>query len=338
MRLYRLDSFGDDLAGLSLHHEPAPQPGPGEVLVRMGAVSLNYRDLIVARGKHPNVSPGTIPVSDGTGEVMAIGERVYRVKPGDRVVASFNQTWLAGPAEADSLRGMLGGFVDGLLAEQVVLDQHGLVKLPDALTFEQGATLPCAGVTAWSALTCGPPLRPGQTLLVQGTGGVSIFALQLGVLFGARVVAITSSDAKAEQLHKLGATHVINYSETPQWGRRVRALTGDVGVDRIVEVGGPSTLEESLSCTAMGAQVALVGHVGGLGATINPRLLMMNQLSTHAVAVGSRAALVQLVNAVEVGDLNPVIDRVFSFEEAATAYRYLDGRKHVGKVVIRIAL
>jgi NADPH:quinone reductase-like Zn-dependent oxidoreductase len=334
MKAYHLDGFGDDLASLRLRNDPMPEPARGQVVLRMHAAALNYRDLLVARGQHPGVRPGVIPVSDGAGEVVAVGDGVYRVKVGDRVVPAFNQTWLSGPVEPDMLRGMLGGFVDGVLAQYVLLDQQGLVPLADFLTYEEAATLPCAAVTAWSSLNCGAPLRPGQTVLVQGSGGVSIFALQLAKLFGARVIATTSSPEKAERLRSLGAESVVNYVETPQWGAAVRELTGGRGVNRIIEVGGPGTLEQSLGCAAMGAQVALVGFVGGLGAMINPRLLMTGQISTFSVAVGSRADLANLLAAIEAARLRPVIDRVFDFEEAVQAYRHLDSRSHFGKVVI----
>jgi NADPH:quinone reductase-like Zn-dependent oxidoreductase len=189
-----------------------PVPGHGQVVVRVHAAALNYRDLIVARGKHPGVPPGVIPLSDGAGEVTAIGAGVYRVKIGERVIPSYNQTWLSGPPEPDSVRGMLGGFVDGVLAQCVLLDQQGLVPMPDYLSFEEAASLPCAAVTAWSALTCGNALRPGQSVLVQGSGGVSIFALQLAKLFGARVIATTYSAEKAERLRALGAEQVESAS------------------------------------------------------------------------------------------------------------------------------
>ena len=208
--------------------------------------------------------------------------------------------------------------------------------MPPYLSFEEAATLPCAAVTAWSALTCGTALRPGQTVLVQGSGGVSIFALQLARLFGARVIATTSSGEKAERLRALGAEQVVNYAETPEWGAAVRALTGGKGVDRVVEVGGPGTLAQSLACAARGAQITLVGYVGGLGDTINPRLLMTGQVSTHSVSVGSRADLINLLAAIQVAQLRPVIDQIFAFERAADGFRYLAARKHFGKVIIAI--
>ncbi|NGY04018.1 NAD(P)-dependent alcohol dehydrogenase [Solimonas terrae] len=336
MKAYHFDSFNDALAGLRLRDDPMPVPGPGEVVVRMRATSLNYRDLLAAAGQLPGVRPGLIPLSDGAGEVVAIGDGVHRVGPGDRVVAAFNQSWIAGRPELEFMRDMLGGTVDGVLAEYVKLDQQGLERVPDYLSHEEAASLPCAAVTAWSALHCGLPLLPGHTVLVQGSGGVSIFALQLAKSFGCRVIATTSSDAKAVRLRALGADAVVNYRETPEWGAAVRALTGGRGVDRIVEVGGPGTLEQSISCTAFNSQIALVGFVGGLGATINPRLLMRSGLSTHSIAVGSRGDLARLLAAMDATRLRPVIDRVFAFAQATDAYRHLQAQQHLGKVVISV--
>jgi NADPH:quinone reductase-like Zn-dependent oxidoreductase len=336
MKAYHLDAFNDGLAGLKLREDPMPSPAPGQVVVRIRATSLNYRDLLVSWGQLPGLKPGLIPLSDGAGEVVAVGENVYRVKVGDRVVSSFHQTWLAGPPQPEFMRGMLGGGVDGVLAEYVLLDQQGVVRLPDYLTYEEGATLPCAAVTAWTALTCGTPLLAGHTVLVQGSGGVSIFALQIAKLFGCRVIATTSSEEKAERLRKLGAQSVVNYVEHPNWSTVVRSLTSGCGVDRVIEVGGPGTLEQSLSCAGYGAQIALVGYVGGLGAQINPRLLMQGGVSTHAIAVGSRQNLVNLLAAAEPAQLRPVIDRVFPFSQTVAAYRHLEARGHFGKVVIAL--
>jgi NADPH:quinone reductase-like Zn-dependent oxidoreductase len=336
MKAYHFDAFNDGLASLKLREDPMPSPGAGQVVVRIRATSLNYRDLLVASGQLPGVRPGLIPLSDGAGEIVAAGDDVYRVKVGDRVVPSFHQTWYSGPPQPEFMRGMLGGTVDGLLCEYVMLDQQGVVRLPDYLNYEEGATLPCAAVTAWSSLNCGAPLLAGQTVLVQGTGGVSIFALQLAKLSGCRVIATTSSEEKAERLRKLGAQGVVNYVDNPNWSALVRELTGGRGVDRVVEVGGPGTLEQSLGCTAFGAQVALVGYVGGLGAQINPRLLMRGGLSTHAIAVGSRADLANLLAAMEAAQLRPVIDSAFPFFQAANAYRHLEARGHFGKVVIAL--
>jgi NADPH:quinone reductase-like Zn-dependent oxidoreductase len=333
MKAYRLDAFNDGFASLNLREQPIPLPARGQIVVRIKAASLNYRDLVVAWGQHPGTKPGLIPLSDGAGEVVAVGEAVHRVKPGDRVIPGFHQTWISGPVEPEFMRGMLGGGIDGVLAEYVLLDQQGVVRLPEYLSYEEAATFPCAAVTAWSALTCGVPLLAGQSVLVQGTGGVSIFALQFARLFGCRVIATTSSQAKAERLRELGAEGVVNYKKTPNWGAAVRELAGR-GVDRVVEVGGPGTLEQSLAATAYRAQVALIGYVGGLGAQINPRLLQRGQLSTHSIIVGSRADLSNALAAAEAAKLRPVIDRVFSFLQALDAYRYFEGRRHFGKVVI----
>ncbi|HEY9546446.1 MAG TPA: NAD(P)-dependent alcohol dehydrogenase [Solimonas sp.] len=336
MKAYHFDAFNDDLASLTLHDDPVPTPGPGQIVVRMRATSLNYRDLLAAAGQLPGVRPGLVPLSDGAGEIVAVGAGVQRVKAGDRVVAAFNQSWIAGRPEAEFMRGMLGGDVDGVLAQYVLLDQHGVVRIPDSLGFEAAATLPCAAVTAWSALHCGLPLLAGQTVLVQGSGGVSIFALQLARSFGCRVIATTSSDEKAARLRELGADATVNYRQHPQWSDVVRELTDGRGVDRIVEVGGPGTLEQSIACVAFNAQIALVGFVGGLGAQINPRLMMRSGLSTHSIAVGNRGDLEKLLAAMGITQLQPVIDRVFPFSRAVEAYRYLQAQAHLGKVVITV--
>jgi len=336
MQAYHLDALDGALQSLRRREHPVPAPRAGQVLLRMRAASLNYRDLLALRGELPGVQPGRIPLSDGAGEVAAVGEGVQRVRVGDRVVPAFNQSWIAGRPEMEFMRGMLGGDVDGVLAQYVVLDQQGVVRIPDGLDFQQAATLPCAAVTAWSALHCGLPLLPGQTVLVQGTGGVSIFALQLAKAMACRVIATTSSDEKAERLRALGADAVVNYQRHPQWSAQVRELSGGRGVDRVVEVGGPSTLEQSIACAAFNAQIALVGFVGGLGATLNPRLLMRGGLSTHSVAVGNRGDLERLLMAIDTMRLQPVIDRVFAFAEAPEAFRHLEGRGHFGKIVITV--
>lgn len=305
----------------------------------MRAGALNYRDLLVAWGRYPSrpgPKPGVVPLSDGAGEVVSVGPGVRRVAVGDRVAPSFFQRWLSGPPEPDFMGSDLGAGIDGLLAEEVVLDEEGVVKLPDYLSYEEGATLACAGVTAWTSLMRGRQLTPGQTVLVQGTGGVSIFALQIAKLFGARVIGTTSSPQKAARLRDLGADEVIDYVQNPQWGRLVRDMTGGRGVDRIVEVGGPQTFQQSLECAAMGAQIAVVGFVGGVAGQINPVQLMGGHISTLGIGVGSRADLVHLLEAMKLAQMRPVIDRIFPFDEAVGAFRHLEGQRHVGKVVIAI--
>lgn len=336
---YVIDRFGDT-DGLRLVDRPTPRPGPGEVVVRIHSTSLNYRDLIVLRGQYPGaatqLASGLVPLSDGAGEIVEIGERVNRVSVGDRVAPIFNQHWFGGPLKGARLGGDLGGAIDGVLARHVVLGQEGVVRLPDYLSYDEAAALPCAAVTAWSSLMCGTPLQPGETVLVQGTGGVSIFALQFARLFGARVIATTSSAARAERLTALGADAVIDYVKTPEWGAAARELTDGQGVDRIVEVGGAGTFQQTLACARRGGQIATVGLVSGMEGMINPLQILLGQVSVHGIAVGSRDQFEQMLDAMAVARLRPVVDRVFPFAQAADAYRHLEGRRHVGKVVVAV--
>ncbi len=336
MRLYRLPTHTgiDDLA---LVEAPEPRPGRGQVLVRMRAASLNFRDLSVASGKYmlSKLPPDLVPLSDGAGEVVEIGEGVTRVKVGDRVAGIFMQTWLGGEREPAQLDSALGGAVDGVLAEHVVFDAEGLVHIPAHLSFEQAATLPCAAVTAWNALYGLQPLQPGQTVLVLGTGGVSIFALQLAHAAGARVIATSSSDEKLERARALGASDGVNYKAVPEWQEAVRALTGGRGVDHVVEVGGPGTLARSLGAARAGGVVSLIGVL--TRGQIDPLVIFGSGAIVRPIYVGSRQMFEAMNRAIALHRIEPVIDRVFPFEAAPEAYRHLKGATHVGKVVIAIA-
>ena len=334
MWIYRLPKTGliDDL---TLDQADTPRPGPGQVLVRMRAFSLNFRDLMVVTGRYGrgSVPPGLVPLSDGAGEVVEVGAGVTRVAPGDRVAGIFMQSWLGGEIAEDHAASALGGSIDGVLAEYVVLDQQGLVILPSHLSFEQGATLPCAAVTAWNALHGQRPLRPGQSVLVLGTGGVSIFALQLAHAAGARVIATSSSDAKLERARGLGASDLINYRQVPEWHERVLALTGNRGVDHVVEVGGAGTLARSLMASRVGGAVHLIGLLSG-AAEIDPMAILRRSVTLRGVYVGSREMFEDLNRAVAWHRLAPVIDRVFARDEVLAAYRHLAAQAHFGKVVI----
>lgn len=327
------------IAGLELVEREAPRPGPGEVLVEMKAWSLNYRDLAMPRGGYPGNdkvlrAPPLVPVSDGAGEVVAVGPGVRRLAVGDRVIGSFFQGWVGGE-QTDEHRGTaLGGAIDGVLSEQVVMPEAGLVVAPPSLSFEEAATLPCAGLTAWAALT-EAGTRPGQNLLLLGTGGVSIFGLQLGKIMGARVIITSSSSQKLERARRLGADEAINYVETPDWDARVLEMTGGVGVDHVLEVGGAGTLERSIRATRVGGTVSLIGVLTGTPeANPSPLGLMFRRQTLRGIYVGSRRQLEDLCRAVVVSRLTPVVDRSFRFEEAPAAYRYLKDGKHFGKVVI----
>jgi NADPH:quinone reductase-like Zn-dependent oxidoreductase len=335
MRAYRFDSF-DSLDELRMREEADPRPQRGEVLVRVHAVSLNFRDLAMLRGRYPRKCvPGLIPVSDAAGEIVAIGEGVEAFKVGDRVIGAFHPRWFGGEMPATIARDSYGAESDGWLCELKAISQEAVVRLPDALSYEEGCTLPCAGLTAWTALTGPAPIRAGHTVLVQGSGGVSIFALQLARAVGATVIATTSSAAKADQLKALGAAEVVNYVDDPQWGRSVRALTGGRGVDRVVEVGGPGTIAESLRAVALGGEIASVGFLSTDNPGIDFFQLKMSGASFRNITVGDRAALLDLNRAISATGLKPIIDRVFAFDEAREAFSHLEGGAHLGKIVIR---
>jgi alcohol dehydrogenase len=335
VRAYRLRDHGA-IDNLELVEAPAPTPGPGEVVVRMRAASLNPRDLMVILGPSPyGPRPGLTPLSDGAGEVLRVGEGVEALRPGDRVVAAFRPGWIDGPLDPAAIAGDLGGGADGVLAEEVCLRADGVVRLPDSLSFEAAATLPCAAVTAWRALDP-PRLSSAQTVLIQGTGGVSLFALQLARNCGCRVIATTSSPAKAELLRGLGADVVIDRRAEPEWGPAVRAATGGRGVDRIVEVGGAGSLPQSFAAATHGGEIALVGLLSDPMGQVSPLAVMSRMLTLRGVLVGSRADLEAVVDLAAGGRLKPVIDQQFAFEDARAALRRLQQQAHVGKIVIRI--
>jgi NADPH:quinone reductase-like Zn-dependent oxidoreductase len=335
MRRYRLSGHGA-IEKLDIVEAPSPQPGPGEAVVRMRAASLNPRDLMVILGPSPyGPRPGLTPLSDGAGEVLRVGEGVEGLAVGDRVVASFRPGWTDGPLDPAAIAGDLGGGADGVLAEEVCLPAEALVLLPANLGFEAAATLPCAAVTAWRALDV-PRLSPQATVLVQGTGGVSLFALQLAVDRGCRVIATTSSAAKGELLSRLGADVVIDRTRDPDWDTAVRAATGGRGADRVVEVGGAGTLARSFAAAAHGGEIALVGLLSDPMAQVSPLPVLSRMLTLRGVSVGSRADLEAVVALAAADRLRPVIDGVFAFGDALQALRRLQLREHVGKIVIRI--
>ena len=336
MKLYRFGTLGS-LDALQLQESEAPRPGPGQVTVRIRACSLNHRDLNIVSGSYTSVpiQPAAIPLSDGAGEVSAIGPEVTRWKVGDRVAPIFVQRWLGGELKPEYRPSALGGPSDGVLAEHIVLSEEGLVRIPAHMSFEQAATLPCAAVTAWNAALVRGRLQPGQTIVTLGTGGVSLFAAQLALMTGARVIATTGSDEKIERLRRLGVNEVINYRTTPEWDARVHELTGGRGADLVVEVGGPGTLAKSIGAIRYCGHISSVGNLAGKS-TIDPGTLFAKRASMCGIQVGSRDMFEAMVRAMEVAKLEPVIDRVFGFTEARAAYEYLASGKHFGKVVITV--
>jgi NADPH:quinone reductase-like Zn-dependent oxidoreductase len=335
MKVYEIrDRFGLD--ALTPAERPQPQPGPGEVLVRIKAASLNYRDLMVVKGVYnPKMPLPRIPVSDAVGEVTALGPGVSRVKVGQRVAGIFMQKWVSGELDEAKARSALGGAIDGLLAEYAVLHEDGVVVPPEHLTDEEAATLPCAAVTAWHGLVTEGRVKPGDSVLLQGTGGVSMFALQFACLAGARTIITSSSDEKLQRARKLGASEGINYKTTPEWGDKVRELTGGRGVDHVVEVGGAGTLGQSLRAVRMGGQISLIGVLSG-GGQANPMPILMKNVRVQGIFVGSREMFEAMNRAIAAHGLRPVVDRVFPFAEAAEAFRHMEKAGHFGKICIRM--
>ena len=325
-------AFGLD--NLAFEERPDPSPGAGQVLVRIRAASLNFRDLLIAKGVYnPKLKFLRVLGSDGAGEVVAVGAGVTKFAPGDRVIGCFTQDWVDGPFP-EALKSALGSDRDGVLAEQVVFEERGLVPVPGHLTFEEAATLPCAAVTAWNALTaanCGP----AKSVLLQGTGGVSIFALHFANALGGRFLITSGHDDKLARALKMGAAVGVNYKTNPDWDKWAREQTGGAGVDIVVEVGGAGTLERSLKAVRAGGHVALIGVLAGLG-TFNPMLVLMKAVRLQGVFVGSRA-MFEDMNRLIVGEsIKPVIDRVFPFAEAPAAFHHLESGSHFGKVVVKM--
>ncbi|MDP9055426.1 MAG: NAD(P)-dependent alcohol dehydrogenase [Acidobacteriota bacterium] len=334
MKAWRFtDGLGPE--NLKIAELPEPRPGAGEAVVRVRACSLNYRDLAVMRGAYgKGVQVPLIPLSDGSGEVAETGPGVTRVKVGDRVAATFMQGWVEGPPDDVKACSALGGAVDGMMAERVCLKAEGLVQYPGHLSFEEAATLPCAAVTAWHALFRSGGLKPGETVLLQGSGGVSVFALQFAKMAGARVIMTSGSDARRERLRQMGADATINYKTNPEWDQAVRELTGGVGVDHVVEVGGAGTLPLTTKCVKRGGHIALVGVLAGRG-EFDPRLMMIKGVRLQGIFVGSREMFEEMNRAIALAALRPVVDRVFAFEDLPEALAYLESGAHFGKIAIR---
>lgn len=329
MKIFEVMSGSSSLEGLVAAERPKPEPGPTEVLVRMRAASLNFRDIAIVRGKYIGgpVTRNTIPLSDGAGEVESVGASVRRFKVGDRVTATFFQ---GGPGQT------LGSPLDGTLAEYCVFDQSGLIAIPDGISYQQAATLPCAGVTAYNALFDGKRLLPGDTVLALGTGGVAIMALQLAKAAGARVIMTSSSNDKLETARALGADVTINYREQPEWAKAVLEATGGKGADHVIELGGPGTLPQSYQCVAYEGEIKLIGVITRPDGDLSPYPLMFKSASLRGIFVGRRHLFVELLRAMVQNKIEPVIDREFGFDDSVAAYEYLASAQHLGKVVIRV--
>ncbi len=329
------DGFG--LENLKLEQQPLPAPASHEVVVRFHAASLNYRDLMVALGHYnPKMELPRIVGSDAAGEVTAIGDQVTCLKVGDRVASLFFQDWFDGEITRETGKSALGGPIDGVFATARVLPETGLIRIPDALSFEQAATLPCAALTAWNALTNKGNIRPGQTVLILGTGGVSLFGLQIAKAAGATVILTSSSDEKLERGRALGANHTINYKSTPEWDTEVLKLTGKQGVDHVVEVGGSGTLARSLNAVSVSGHVHLIGVLSEPGKGVDVLAVLRKSIHLNGVYVGSRHMFEQLNAAIEVNQLEPVIDRSFPLAEARAAFEFMQSGSHFGKIVLAL--
>src|ERR1700738_2777470 len=333
---YEIQKYGGP-EGLKLVDRPLPDHGDHAVVGRVKTASLNYRDLVVLRGQYDRRPvQGRVPLSDGAGEVVGVGPAVTRFKVGDRVAGCFFQGWSAGRFKAEMHRTALGGPIDGVLAEQAMFREEGLVHLPKTYSFEEGATLPCAAVTAWQSLIVRGQLVPGESVLLLGTGGVSIFGLQIAKATGARVIITSSSDEKLERARKLGADAVINYKTTPDWGKAAANLAGSEGVDHVVEVGGAGTFLQSVRACRSGGKIGLIGILSGREAQTEIFPIVTKSATVFGIYVGSREMFEGLNRALAQSGIRPVIDKVFPFESAPEAYEYMASGSHFGKVVIEV--
>lgn len=334
MRQYEL-AAERGLDNLTIVERETPKAGPGEVLVRVRATSLNFHDYIVVVGWFP-AENGRIPMSDGAGEVVAVGEGVTEFKPGDRVISTYFANWVDGEVAADKVAKMRGDQVDGFAAEYVARPASDFTHAPEAMSFEQAATLPCAGLTAWRALVSEGGIRPGDVVLVMGTGGVSIFGLQFAKMAGATVIATTSSEAKAQKLRELGADHVINYNDTPEWGKEATRLTGGRGVDLLLEVVGGEGITQSIAAVRTGGTIVLIGALSRKPLQF-PMLGVLNKnMRLQGITVGSRLEQQQMVAAINASGMQPVVSDIFAFEKLADAFRHQEAHGHFGKICVSI--
>ncbi len=333
MKRWTIPAFG--IERLVLEETAVPAPGPGEVLVQVRACSLNYRDLMTVTGRYsPKLRAGMVPLSDGAGVVHAVGDGVAEWRAGDRAAAIFMQNWLDGSPSDAKYRGALGGDIDGMAAEYVALPATGLVRVPEYLSFAEAATLPCAAVTAWSALRKAGGIAAGETVLIQGTGGVSIMALQLAKAMGARVIGTSGSDEKLERARALGLDAGVNYRRRPDWAAWALEQTGGEGVDLVIEVGGAGTFNQSLAAARTGGAVAQIGVLSASEEATDVRLILRKQLRVQGIYVGSRADFLALNRALEESRIRPVVDREFALGQLPEALRTMESAGHFGKIVV----
>jgi len=339
MRAYQLPKSGAGIESLAQVERPDPnKPGHRQVLVKVRACSLNFRDLGIVRGSYRMpVRENVIPLSDGAGEVVEVGPGVTRVKAGDRVAGNFFQRWPGGEPTADAHASALGGGIDGMLAEYAMLEEDGVVKIPAHLSLEEAATLPCAAVTVWNAMMEHARLKAGDIVLLQGTGGVSIFGLQFAHAMGIAAIITSSSDEKLKRAKALGATHCINYKTTPDWEKAAIELNRGRGVDHVVEVGGAATLTRSFHAIRVGGKITLIGGLSGGATELNPGLIFARRANVQGISVGSTEMFMAMNRAIEVSAIKPVIDKVFAFADTQAAYRHMASGAHFGKIVIKVS-
>ncbi len=333
MNAWQITSAGG-IDALSATTRPVEQPAHGQILVRVRAVSLNYRDLLHVLGYADQDRWPLVPCSDGAGDVVAVGAGVTRFKVGDKVAGTFFQRWVSGNVSPAVMESALGGRQQGMLAEHVILSEEGAVAIPAGWSYAQASTLPCAALTAWHALVTKGRVRAGETVLVLGTGGVSLFALQIAKMHGARVILTSSSDDKLARARAMGADETINYRQFSDWEQRVLELTGGLGVDHVVEVGGAGTFEKSCASARFGGNVWLIGVLTGFESTINPISVLFKSLSVQGIYVGSRDMFDAMNAAFSANELKPVIDREFAFADAPAAFHYMQAAGHFGKIIV----
>lgn len=323
------------IANLQVVDYDIPPLGPKDILIQLQAASFNYRDLEIINGIYSEAfKPGLVPLSDGAGKIVKVGANVCQFEPGDRVITSFWQNWLSGELKYATAPSALGGHQDGVLSDYAVMDESGVLKIPDNISFLEAATFPCAGVTAWQALVVEGQIKAGEWVLIQGTGGVSFFALQIAKMHGARTILLSSSDKKRAIAEKIGADHTINYIDCPDWDAVVWKLTNGIGVDHTIETGGPSTFEKSLKSIRLGGKVYVIGYKGGKTGEINPLLILASQARVQAIGVGPKSSLAQVLSAYQGLNLHPIIDKTYEWSNWKEALEYFSLGNHIGKVVI----